>query len=129
MISPGAGQKKVVIVQPISNGRFTIIPQEQQSTGNTATMSGQRYFIVIVLFRITDKRICQSFLENMGGNTWTFSTFSDNFAEWRRSSDSGGHEVCLLDIIDGHLLDDGGSSTSDNFHDTDGNQREYQIHI
>jgi len=28
----GAGQKKVVIVQPISNGRFTIIPQEQQTT-------------------------------------------------------------------------------------------------
>ena len=26
-----AGQKKVVIVQPISNGRFTIIPQEQQT--------------------------------------------------------------------------------------------------
>ena len=38
-ILSGAGQKKVVIVQPISNGRFTIIPQEQQTNG------GYKYFI------------------------------------------------------------------------------------
>ena len=56
----------------------------------------------------------------MGRNSGTLSTLSNNLAEWGGSPDSGGHEVCILDIIDGCLLDDGGSATSNNIHDSYG---------
>ena len=68
MCFPGAGQKKVVIVQPISNGRFTIIPQEQQ------TDSKYQYFIYkqhlsmyFPILRMANKRVHQSVLEDLGG--------------------------------------------------------------
>ena len=34
LLLAGPAQKRVVVIQPISNGRFTIIPQEPQRTGN-----------------------------------------------------------------------------------------------
>ena len=103
----GSVQKKVVIVQPISNGRFTIIPQETQAEGQSKDIlfSVDIIYISKHLYRVANTRVCACVLADLGGGAGTLPPVAADPAQWRRPPDGGGHEVRLHDPADGHVRD------------------------
>ena len=155
LLLAGPAQKRVVVIQPISNGRFTIIPQEPQRTGNVfrsfiyelqneirkllnLSKSYLFYHILkytsqpqlvfeIFLYRPSSERIHFYFLENLGCSSWSLLAESHSALQPWGPTDTGSSEMCLPYIADGCLLDDRGSPTTHHFYDTNGREHFYWL--